>query len=294
VTFATDWMPAGVAHLRGVPTIWGPVGGATGVPWRLWRWLGVRGCLAGAARDLSTRPTRRIFGTLNARRAALVVAQNYDVAKAFRHVRRAVVEPHVAIDRPDNGHSEPVPTGPFATRRAVFAGRLVAWKGIALAVAALARPAAADWTLDIYGSGPQAGKVEGLVARLGLTDRVRLKGYRPRAEVLAALSTADALLFPSMHDSAPWIVAEALSRGCPVVCLDRGGPAVLVGAGQGVKVAVGGDTVGDLARGLRSLDSRIRPVSRWDADRLPSLLTDWYEQVRSPRTPAVSAPTPPT
>jgi glycosyltransferase involved in cell wall biosynthesis len=242
-----------------------------------------------------TRPTRRLFGTLNARRAALVVAQNDDVARAFRHPRRAVVvEPHVAIERTNDGHSDSLPTARVTTPRAVFAGRLVAWKGIALAVAALARPAAADWRLDIYGSGPEAGRVEGLVARLGLTHRVNPKGHRPRAEVLAALSTADALLFPSMHDSAPWIVAEALSRGCPVVCLDRGGPAVIVGAGQGVKVAVGADTVGDLARALRSLNGRIPPVSRWDADRLPWLLTDWYAQVCGRRIQAASAPTPPT
>jgi len=288
VTFATDWMPAGVVYLRGVPTIWGPVGGATGVPWRLWRWLGVRGCLAGLSRELTTRPARRIFGMLNARRAALVVAQNHDVARAFRHVPRAVVvEPHVAVDLPRVGLGDgqpPARTG--GRRRAVFAGRLVAWKGIALAVAAVARPAAADWSLDIYGSGPEARRVGALAERLGVADRVALKGRRSRTEVLAALSTADALLFPSMHDSAPWIVAEALSIGCPVVCLDRGGPAVIVGAGQGIKATVSAATVDALAGALQSLDGRITPVSRWNADRLPSLLAGWYGEVSGCRSEA--------
>jgi glycosyltransferase involved in cell wall biosynthesis len=295
VTFASDWMPAGVAYVRGVPTIWGPVGGATGVPWRLWRWLGARGCLAGAGRDLATRPARRVFGTLNARRAALVVAQNEDVARAFRHSRRTIViEPHVAIDVPAGSHNEPRATTRSAGRQAVFAGRLVPWKGVALAVAALAQPAAAEWSLDIYGAGPEARRVAILAARLGVADRVVLRGQRPRAEVLAALSTADALLFPSMHDSAPWIVAEALSRGCPVVCLDRGGPAVIVGAGEGMKVGVSADTVGALAGALRSLKGRIPPVSRWAADRLPSLLATWYEQVGRHSSGAASVSTLPT
>jgi glycosyltransferase involved in cell wall biosynthesis len=280
VTFATDWMPAGVAYLRGVPTIWGPVGGATGVPWRLWRWLGVRGCLAGLTRELTTRPARRIFGMRNARRAALVVAQNDDVVRAFRRSQQPiVVEPHVAIERPDRNDGELVARRGVSYRRAIFAGRLVPWKGAALAVAALAHPAAADWSLDVYGTGPELHRIQDLVARLGVADRVNLKGHRSRSEVLAALSEAEALLFPSMHDSAPWIVAEALSRGCPVVCLDRGGPAVIVGAGQGVKVTVSADTVSNLASALQSLEGRISPVARWDADRLPLLLAQWYQQV---------------
>ena len=38
---------------------------------------------------------------------------------------------------------------------------------------------------------------------------------------------ADALLLPSLHDSAPWVVGEALSMGVPAVCLDQGGAPAL-------------------------------------------------------------------
>ena len=37
---------------------------------------------------------------------------------------------------------------------------------------------------------------------------------------------ADVLLFPSLHDEGPMVVAEALAVGLPVVCLDRGGAPV--------------------------------------------------------------------
>jgi glycosyltransferase involved in cell wall biosynthesis len=97
------------------------------------------------------------------------------------------------------------------------------------------------------------------------------------------------LLFPSMHDAGGWAVAEALSLGCPVICLDRGGPAVVVGAGEGVKVPVTGDVVGGLARGLSSLEGRIPPVVRWTAGRLPSLLDRWYGQVVERRRAAPAA-----
>jgi glycosyltransferase involved in cell wall biosynthesis len=50
-------------------------------------------------------------------------------------------------------------------------------------------------------------------------------------------STADVLLFPSFHDSGGWVVAEALRVGCPVLCLDLGGPPNLVGATGGLAIS---------------------------------------------------------
>jgi glycosyltransferase involved in cell wall biosynthesis len=273
LTFGSDSMPAGVGWLRGVPLVWGPVGGSTTTPWRLWRWLGWRGCLDEARREIATRALRGLFARPLARRAEVVVAQNRDVAHAFRNARRLMVEPHVAVERAAVSHSHT----PGVERRAVFVARLIPWKGARLAVACLARPEAISWRLDVYGTGADAENVRRLAERLGLGGRVAFMGQRPRTEVLAALDGADALLFPSMHDSAPWAVAEALSRGCPVVCLDRGGPSVLVGPGEGVKVPAEGDVVGELARALASLPGRISPSDRWTPSRIPDRVTDWYE-----------------
>jgi glycosyltransferase involved in cell wall biosynthesis len=287
VTFAADWMPAGVGWLRDVPLVWGPIGGTTGVPWTLWRWLGWRGFLSEAIRGPVTWSGRQLFGRPVARRAALVVAQNHDVAKAFGGRQPVVVEPNVAMDGPAATPARRGASGPMARRRALFAGRLLAWKGIRLAVAAVARPEAAGWSLDIYGGGPEADAVIRLARRLGVTDRVVLHGVRSRGEVLAAMAQADALLYPSMHDAASWVVAEALSLGCPVVCLDRGGPAVLVGPGEGVKVPITRDVVADLASALSSLPpDRGLPVTRWSADRLSMLVSSWYERAARTRLPS--------
>jgi glycosyltransferase involved in cell wall biosynthesis len=284
VTLAMDWMPAGVAFLRGVPLVWGPVGGATGVPLGLARWLGLRGCLGEFLREVMTRPLRLVFGRTIARRATLMLAQNHDVAAAFPGARRTVIEPHSAIHTNGRaaGPASGTGHGRARARRAVFVGRLVAWKGPRMAIAAIARPEASAWTLDLYGDGRQLALLRRFAERLGVADRVTFKGQRPRTEAMAALSSADALLFPSIHDQAPFAVAEALSLGCPVVCLDRGGPAVLVGEGEGVKVRSTGTVVEDLAAGLAGLGPRIRPVSRWSAERLPGQLAEWYREARRP------------
>jgi glycosyltransferase involved in cell wall biosynthesis len=60
-----------------------------------------------------------------------------------------------------------------------------------------------------------------------------------RTGVMEAYTRHDAFLFPSLHDSSGNAVLEALSCGLPVVCLDVGGPAVLVDAACGFRVPPG-------------------------------------------------------
>lgn len=274
VTFASDSLPAGVAFV-GVPFVWGPVGGVTGTPIGLYRWLTWRGRAEQLMRDVVASVVRRTFGDVIAGRASLVVAANRDVAARFRKVERLTVEPNSALTR------LPSPTSATrqaaSSRRAVFIGRLLPWKGLLLSLHALAAPPAADWVLDVFGDGPEREPARLLVARLGIEDRVRFKGRRPRAEVLEALASADALLFPSFHDSVAWSVAEAESVGCPVVCLDRGGPPLVAGgAGVCVPWRPAASLHSRLAAALSGINGRAAPSTRWDEERLPALLRGWY------------------
>lgn len=273
VTFANDWMPCGLTALRDVPLVWGPVGGSSTVPvLRLRRWLGVRGTLTELARAASTAVFRRLWGTPVARRAALVVAQNPDVAEVFRRFASAVVvEPNACLDDlPTRVASEVRP------RHAVFAGRLLAWKGAAIAIEALARAEAADWSLTVFGDGYERARLERLTRRLGLSSRVEFAGHRPRSDVLEAIARAEVFLFPSMHDQAGWVAAEASAMGCPVVCLPLGGPPTLADRNAHV-AALDGDIPASVAR--RVVEAAARggePHDRWSARRLPDLVAGWY------------------
>jgi glycosyltransferase involved in cell wall biosynthesis len=282
LTFATDWMPAGVVEKSSAKVIWGPVGGSTTAPLSMAHWLGPRGLVAELVRRAYTGLRRRITGRKLAQSADLVVAQNNDEAEHFRkYAREVVVQPNVAISRfTASGPYEPFT---FGVKTALFVGRLIPWKGVLLAISALARPEAADWELRVIGDGPDWGRAERLALELGVRDRVEFMGQLPREEVLAAMFRADALLAPALREAAGWAVTEALASGCPVVCLDRGGPSVIVGPGEGVAVSWRGDVVGELARGLASLRGRITPVDRWGPDRLPDILADWYSPARVSR-----------
>ncbi|WP_082297632.1 glycosyltransferase [Microbacterium sp. GCS4] len=281
VSFANDWLPCGVADL-GIPLVWGPVGGSSPVPIsRLRRWLGVRGTVTEVARRIATAVPRAIWGDHAARKAAIVVAQNDDVARRFRRARRVVVEPNAAFTGEIPAHR-----GSASGRVAVFAGRLLAWKGAALAIEAISRPAAEGWRLVVLGEGYEHDRLVRLAARLGVADRVDFAGHVSREQTLDTLAGADALLFPSMHDQAGWIAGEASAMGLPVVCLDLGGPQLLAHVNARVVPVHGADLPGRLATALRgSSTTPGTPHDRWSATRLPVLVGEWYEAAVSRRRP---------
>jgi glycosyltransferase involved in cell wall biosynthesis len=131
-----------------------------------------------------------------------------------------------------------------SNRTAVFAGRLVTWKGPALAIRAIA--SLPDWRLVFCGTGPDQAYLSRLVNRLGVADRVEFRGWLPRGEFLRLMrEEASVFLFPSFRDDSPWAVGEAVLTGVPIVCLNRGGAPIL--AGGGVPVTTRAETVMSLA-----------------------------------------------
>jgi glycosyltransferase involved in cell wall biosynthesis len=264
--------------------IWGPVGGSTTVPLSMAHWLGSRGLLGELVRRAYTGLCRKLVGRKLAQSADLVVAQNKDVAENFAKYAggEIVVQPNVAISRFATACGPREPYGAPGVKTALFVGRLIPWKGLLMAISALARPEAANWELRVIGDGPDWRRAERLAEELGVRDRVEFVGQLPREEVLTALLRADALLAPAMREAAGWAVAEALASGCPVVCIDRAGPSVIVSPADGAVVGWRGDVVGGLAKGLAGLRGRIEPVNRWSPDRLPDLLATWYATTSVP------------
>jgi glycosyltransferase involved in cell wall biosynthesis len=222
VTIANIWLGS-TAPLTNLPFVYGPVGGGVPTPWRLLPALGVEG----AAFEVARTVVRATLGHLNPlcriamRRATLIMVQNEETLRWIPTSLRdkAVVAPNAIIEaspleRVDGSHRPPT---------ALFAGRLIPWKGLALAIRAIA--IAPGWHLLICGEGRDESRLRAIAHRLGVEGRVHFLGQRPRKEVLRLMAEqANLLLFPSLHDEGLMVVAEALAVGLPVVCLDRGGP----------------------------------------------------------------------
>jgi glycosyltransferase involved in cell wall biosynthesis len=284
LTYATDWLPSPVMRARGLPIVWGPVGGSTRTPFRLLRWLSMREIMVDVVRSAVIRLLLRWNLHRLQGRQVLAVAQNPDVAARLRRSGlRTVLEPNAALD-PD---AWPTKIGGRDAQTALYVGRLIGWKGIRLLLAAFERPELRDWRLDVIGDGPLMPELLARIEeRASLRSRVRLRGKISRPEVAEAMRTATALALPSMHDSAPWVVAEATTSGLPVLCLDLGGPPLLAreSAVGSLCTVLDPRTAGpeSVARSLRWIAARENPscaggdADRWSRERIPALVAEWY------------------
>ena len=143
------------------------------------------------------------------------------------------------------------------TFRVISIGRFLGWKGYHLGIQAFAKllasaPASEYW---IIGTGPENEHLKALAQKLGVSDKVHFMGKLPRNEVMQRLGDANVFLHPSLHDTGSWAVLEAMSAGLPVVCLRRGGPAILVADETGLRIPVNTpeQTINDLSLALLQL-----------------------------------------
>jgi glycosyltransferase involved in cell wall biosynthesis len=113
-----------------------------------------------------------------------------------------------------------------------FAGRLVGWKGLGVAIDAIAHPALAalPLRLALVGDGPERTKLEERVRQRDAQARVVFHPPVAHDEVPAIYASADIALFPSIGDEAFGIaIAEAMSCGCAVIASHVGGIPEVVG-----------------------------------------------------------------
>ncbi len=105
---------------------------------------------------------------------------------------------------------------------ALFAGRLDPLKRCDLLVEAFRHVGEAK--LVIVGTGPQRENLERQIERLGLGDRVVLKGFVPEDELLDLYAGAFAVLYAPLDEDYGYVTVEAFMSGKPVVtCNDSGG-----------------------------------------------------------------------
>jgi glycosyltransferase involved in cell wall biosynthesis len=109
-----------------------------------------------------------------------------------------------------------------ARPRFVYAGALAADKGLFDLVDAILRIPGAE--LDIFGAGPEEGRLRQRLAAGEAARRVRFRGRRPNHAVRAAMAESRGVVVPSRHrypEGVPNVVFEALAARAPLVITDH-------------------------------------------------------------------------
>lgn len=98
----------------------------------------------------------------------------------------------------------------------LFVGRLIYYKGLHVALAALRD---VPGTLVVIGTGPLETELKAKALELGVADRVVWYGHASAEELIGAYHAATALWFPSIARSEGFglVQVEAMAAGCPVV-----------------------------------------------------------------------------
>jgi glycosyltransferase involved in cell wall biosynthesis len=175
------------------------------------------------------------------------VSGKYDAARllvANERTRRGLPV-GVAEDRiaylPENGVDLSLWTAPLAPRVSpplfVYVGRLIRWKAVDLAIEAFSRlqtPA----KLAIVGDGAERAKLERLAAEERCAARdIEFLGFRPQPQIRELLSTATALILPSLRECGGAVVLESFACRTPVIATAWGGPKEYVTPETGLLVA---------------------------------------------------------
>lgn len=242
LTFGSIWMPT-FLHRLPVPFIWGPVGGGEAVPFRMIGALPAFGRITQYLRyvlmaTFAFNPL--VMGIV--RRSRIILARTDDTAKVIpaRYAGKVQVILETAINDEvleDAPVRHDLPSS--APLKAIFTGRLVALKNVALAIHAVARAraAGANVELTIVGDGPLRSQLKELAKNLGVADYIKFHGVVTRDEVFALLKQHDVYVFPSLKEGGVWSLMEAMAMKLPVICVKASGMEVITDDASAIRVA---------------------------------------------------------
>jgi glycosyltransferase involved in cell wall biosynthesis len=125
----------------------------------------------------------------------------------------------------------------------LFVGRLAAVKGVPILIEAYAEilKKHPDARLTLIGDGPERYKVEALIDKFELQNKICLTGYLNQKEVAKRLSESDVFILPSFAEGVPVVLMEAMASGIPVVTTQIAGISELVEDGKSGFVTRPGD-----------------------------------------------------
>jgi glycosyltransferase involved in cell wall biosynthesis len=261
VTYVKYSSPSFLSFLP-IPFVWGPVGGGESAPVEFRQGLSPRAQLYEVARDLA----RQIgeldpFVHLTARRSVLAWATTEQTADRLQQVGATQIQllSQIGLNAEEIEFLASHATWESVPTRFISVGRLIHWKGFHLGLRAFAQAKLPDdaeyW---IVGEGPEMRSLQALAQELGIAHQIKFWDKLSRSETLQRIASCLALIHPSLHDSGGLVCLEAMAAGCPVICLDLGGPGVQVTAETGFKIPADHpeQAVRDLAKAIALLASQ--------------------------------------
>jgi glycosyltransferase involved in cell wall biosynthesis len=239
LNFHNDWTPSFLWR-TGKPLVWGPIGHHPFIPTAFLKPYGRKTWL----RERIRWTAKKLFWNLdfNLRKTAdsanHVFAMNSEVQKVLSIKESKVsILPSVATEEVDV-----VPDKPKDRFSILSIGRFVALKGFDVTIRSFSKfyktlpeESRDQVSLTLVGKGPAEPLMKAIIQKNNLEKVIRIIPWIERDQLTFVYQGADLFFFPS-HEGAGMVVAEAMSRGLPVLCFDNCGPGEFINANCGVAV----------------------------------------------------------
>jgi len=222
----------------GIPWFWGPIAGASMIPWpylalmspsERFRW-GSRNIL-NAYQIRMNRRCRRA-----ARHAQHIWAVTPEDCRMVKEAWGCRVEPMLETGASPVDGITPRTCAQGETLQLVWSGLFQGRKALPLVLEALRSLKGRDWRLSVLGGGPEAEDWKAIAVEAGLDDRIAWCGTLPRDRALKVVREAHVLIHSSLKEGTPHVVLEALALGVPVICHDACGMGTAVTETCGIKI----------------------------------------------------------
>lgn len=145
--------------------------------------------------------------------------------------------------------------------RFIYVGTLIQRKYPDVVIGALS-DAREEFTLNIVGEGVMKGKLEKEIDKLGVRDKVKLRGRLKRERIIELLDESDVFIMISEDEVFGLVYLEAMARGCIVVAASNEGMEGIIRSGENGFLVPAGDRerLTDTVRNIRSLSPEKRTL----------------------------------
>lgn len=296
LNFHNDWTPSYLWKLN-KPFVWGPIGHHPAIPKQ---YLKPYKSIYMFKDRLSWKIKKLFWTRSNAlqntiKNANHIFCMNSSVQKELNlNKNKFSIMPSVATQ--DFGEGEHTRSKKFTL---ISAGRLVPLKGFDLSILAFASflktiPVAhrENCELIVVGKGPERDFYQHLCQENGILAYVKFIDWIERDALMNLFQSSTAFIFPS-HEGAGMVVAEALSFGLPVICLENEGPGEFIDSSCGFAIRKQSylNTIRDLDSAIHQLyikphllkemkqNARKKFQTSFDWDRRGETLNEIYQKL---------------
>jgi glycosyltransferase involved in cell wall biosynthesis len=297
LNFHNDWTPS-FLHLLNKPFVWGPIGHHSKIPKQFIKKYSFKY----SVKENFTWLIKKMFWKYST--ALNITIKNADYILCMNNNVKNVLP----IENKNHSIMPSVGTEDFYKKtnsnkehfNVISVGRFIPLKGFDLTILSfvqfinsLPSNESTKCKLTIVGAGPEKKKYINLIKKYKAENNVEIIEWMDRVALMNLYNNASVFLFPS-HEGAGMVVAEALSFGLPVICLDNDGPGEFINTtcGFAIKKTNYITTISKLSEALNKLYSnkdilmdmsekaRIHYENTFTWDSKGNQLNDIYNQIK--------------